>query len=98
MRVRLAVFNPLLVCLVTATAACGSGAKVYGGATPQEVVAGLQKAAKANDFLGAVSYISPDGRKELASEGVTGVIMVLAFMDPDDPMPGGKTLSEAELD
>lgn len=81
----------------TTAAAAASAAAVYGGATPEEVVAGLQKAAKANDFLGAISFISPDGRKELANEGVTGVVMVLAFTDPDDPMPGGKSLSEAEL-
>ena len=97
MRVRFALICPLLLTLVT-VAAAGQTSPVYGGATPQEVVAALQKAAKSNDFLGAIPFISPDGRKELANEGVTGVIMVLAFSDPDDPMPGGKPLSKAELD
>ena len=97
MRARFVRFCPLLLTLIAGPAAAQT-APVYGGATPQEVVAALQKAAKTNDFLGAIPYISPDGRKELANEGVTGLIMVLAFSDPDDPMPGGKPLSKAELD
>ena len=97
MRVRFATISSLVLSLV-AVATAGQTAPVYGGATPQEVVASLQKAVKSNDFLGAVPFISPDGRKELANEGVTGVIMVLAFSDPDDPIPGGKPLAKAELD
>ena len=97
MRLRCATICSVLFSLVS-VAAAGQTAPVYGGATPQEVVAALQKAAKSNDFIGAIPFISPDGRKELANEGVTGVIMVLAFTDPDDPMPGGKPLAKAELD
>jgi len=72
--------------------------KVYGGATPQEVVAGLQKAAKAGDLNTAFTFISPAGRTELAGEAVSGVLMMLAFSDPSDPMPGSKPLPKAELD
>jgi hypothetical protein len=97
MRVRFATIGTLVLSLVAVVAA-GQTAPVYGGATPQEVVAGLQKAVKSNDFLGAIPFISPDGRKELANEGVTGVIMVLAFSDPDDPMPGVKPLAKADLE
>jgi hypothetical protein len=44
-----------------------------------------------------LTVISPTGLKSLANEAVTGVLMVLAFSDPDDPMPGSKP-SKTELD
>ena len=72
--------------------------KPYGAASPQEAVAALKKAGAANDFVGALPVIAPDALRELAGEGVTGVLMALAFSDPDDPMPGGPTPSKAELD
>jgi hypothetical protein len=72
--------------------------KPSGAASPEEAVAALQKASAANDMLRALTVISPDGLKEIANEGVTGVLMVLAFSDPNDPMPGGPKLSKAELD
>jgi hypothetical protein len=34
----------------------------------------------------------------LAKEGVEGLLMVLAFSDPDDAMPGSKPLPKAELE
>ena len=72
--------------------------KPSGAATPQEVVAVLNKATAANDALQALPVISPTGLKQIANEGVTGLLMVLSFSDPDDPMPGGPKPSKAELD
>jgi hypothetical protein len=68
-----------------------------GAATPQEAVATIKRAAAANDATAALPVVSPAGLKTLASEGVTGVLMVLAFSDPDDAMPGSAKPSSAEL-
>ena len=73
-------------------------AKPYGAATPQEAVAALKKAVEANDFAGTVPLIAPAAVKDLASETVAGVLMLLAFADPDDPMPGSPAPSKTELD
>ena len=73
-------------------------ARPYGAATPQEVVSTLQKATAARDYATAFSLVAPDARKALASEAVTGVLMVLAFSNPDDGMASGKPLPKAELD
>ena len=74
------------------------GAKPYGAASPQEAVAALKKASAANDMLPALPVISPSGLKLIANEGVTGLLMVLAFSDPDDAMPGSTKPSKTELD
>lgn len=73
-------------------------AKPYGAASPQDVVAALKKAAAANDMMAALPVISPNGLKQIANEGVTGLLMVLAFSDPDDAMPGAPKPSKTELD
>jgi len=73
-------------------------AKPSGAATPQEAVSVIKKAAAADDFLLALPVISPAGLKTIANEGVTGVLMVLAFSDPDDTMPGAPKPPKAELD
>jgi methylmalonyl-CoA mutase cobalamin-binding subunit len=73
-------------------------AKPYGAATPEEAVAAVKKAGTANDMLTALPVISPNGLKQIANEGVTGMLMVLAFSDPDDAMPGSTKPSKTELD
>lgn len=73
-------------------------AKPYGAASPQEAVATLKKATAANDMLTALPVISPAGLKVIANEGVTGLMMVLAFSDPDDAMPGSAKPPKTELD
>ncbi len=87
-----------LVGLFAGAAPLAQSAKALGAATPQEAVATLEKAAAAGDFLGALPVISPAGLKKIANEGVTGVFMMLAFSDPDDPMPGAPAPPKAELD
>jgi hypothetical protein len=73
-------------------------ANPYGAVSPQEAVAALAKASAANDILPAIPVISPDGLKLVANEGVTGLLMVLAFSDPDDAMPGSTKPTKTELD
>jgi hypothetical protein len=98
MRVRDPLAWTMLVILAAASLGAQTTTKVYGGATPQEVVTGLQKAVKSGDVSSAFGYISPAGRTRLADEAVVGVVMVLQFSDPSDPMPGSKPLPKAELD
>ena len=92
----------VLVVLLAFTAVAwpiAQGAKpAAGAATPQEAVAAVNKATAANNMLLALPVISPRGLKQLANEGITGVLMVLAFSDPDDGMPGGPKPSKGELD
>jgi hypothetical protein len=91
-RIALAVL-PLLL------AAASAGAQVPAGAeSPQAVVAAVQKATTADDFGMVVAYIAPQARRELASDGLTGLLMALAFSDPDDAMPGSTPLPKAELE
>jgi hypothetical protein len=73
-------------------------AKPSGAASPQEAVAVLKQAGGGTDVLAALPVISPSGLKAVANEGVTGLLMVLAFSDPDDGMPGGTKPSKTELD
>ena len=92
------VVTALLVLLFVGAAPLAQGAKPSGAASPQEAVAAIKKATAANDMLQALPVISPRGLKVIANEGVTGVLMVLAFSDPDDAMPGSAKPAKAELD
>lgn len=92
------VVTALLALLVTGAEPLAQGSKPSGAATPQEAVAMIRKATTSNDFLLALPVLSPRGLKVIASEGVTGVLMVLAFSDPDDAMPGTAKPAKAELD
>jgi hypothetical protein len=86
----------LLLALAVAAPLAQAG-KQPGAASPQEAVAALQKATAAGDMLQALPVISPGGLKQIANEGVTGLLMVLAFSDPDDAMPGSTKPSNTEL-
>lgn len=70
----------------------------YGGATPQEVVAGIQEAAKAGDFAAASPFIFPTGRQMLATAIIQPLLMWVRMSNPDDPMPGSATPPKAKLD
>lgn len=98
MRVCKCVLPVWCVLLIATTALAQPRHAAYGGDTPQAVVAGLQQAMKADNFAAAMPFVSPAGRRELASEGISALLMFFAFADPNDAMPGGKPLSKAELD
>lgn len=87
----------LVFALLTTLASAVPLAQTSGAASPQEAVATLQKAIAAGNMLQALPVISPAGHKALANEAVTGLLMVMAFSDPDDAMPGGPKPSAAEL-
>ena len=88
----------LLMLVLAGAVPLAQVAKPYGAASPQEAVAALKKASDTNDMLSALPVISPAGLKLVANEGVTGLLMVLAFSDPDDAMPGSTKPSKTELD
>jgi len=98
MRTRSSVVVVLAILIAATAVPFAQGAKPAGAATPQEAVAVLQKASTSGDMLQSLAVISPNGLKQIANEGVTGMVMVLAFADPDDPMPGGPKPTKAELD
>jgi hypothetical protein len=98
MRFRISSFVLAALIAVSGAGPQAQAGKPAGAATPQEAVATLQKASAAGDLLQALPVISPSGLRQLADEGVTGLLMVIAFSDPDDPMPGGAKPSKAELD
>jgi hypothetical protein len=89
---------PVLTVSLVVSAAAQTPAPVYGAATPQEAVAGVKAAAAAHDFGGAMKFVSPAGRKTLSQDMLIGMMVMLAFSDPSDPMPGGPKKSAKELD
>jgi len=98
MRVCKCVLHVVGLSLLAAVALAQPRQAVYGGDTPQAVVAALQQAMKTNDFVAAMPFVSPAGRRELASEGISGLLMFLAFADPNDPILGSTQLPKAERD
>lgn len=92
------VVTGLLMLVVVWAAPLAQVAKPSGAASPQEAVAALKQAGGGTDMLAALPVISPSGLKVIANEGVTGLLMVLAFSDPDDGMPGSTKPSKTELD
>lgn len=96
MRFRFCLALALLPLSLSASPALGQAPA--GGESPQAVVEAIQKAAASDDLATAAAYIAPDARRALVKDGVTGLLMVLAFSDPDDAMPGSKTPPKAELD
>jgi hypothetical protein len=95
---RALVGTAFTVCLVTALVSGQAPAKVYGAATPQEVMALMDKAIKADDFGMAVTVVAPSGRTALASEGLTGLLMMIRMSNPEAPAPGQPAPSKAALD
>jgi hypothetical protein len=98
MRVCKSVLQVIGVLLFATAALAQPQQAIYGAETPQAAIAGLQRAVKANDVVAAIPFVSPAGRRELASEGISSLMMFLAFADPSDPMSGGQTLPKAERD
>lgn len=86
---------PLALSASLAFAQASSSA--YGAESPQAAVAGVQKAIKSDDVAAAMLFITPAGRREMATEGVSGILLVLASNNPDDQMSGGAPLPKAEL-
>src|SRR4051812_14717035 len=94
-RIEIAV-TALLTMLVVAAMPYAQTTRARGAATPQEAVATVKKAIAANDMASVFTMVSPNGLKQLAGDGVTGLLMAMAFSNPDDPMPGAPKPSKAE--
>lgn len=84
--------------LAAGSASAQSGAASYGAASPQAVVAALQKAMTSNDLAASVPLIAPAGREEMAKDLIGGVLIALAMFDPDVPAIVGKPPSKTELE
>jgi len=68
-----------------------------GAATAQGALDALQTAIDKGDVPGAMAVLTPAGRTQFAKDTVTETLMFLAFMDPNDPMPGGPKEAPAAL-
>ena len=68
----------------------------YGADSPQTLVATMEKALAADDFGSVIPLISPAGRKDLAEDAVTALIVALNFTDPDKSSTGSAALTAAE--
>ena len=71
---------------------------IYGAESPQALVATMEKALAADDFAAVMPLISSAGRKEMAEDAITALIVTLSFTDPDNPSAGNTPLSAAERD
>jgi hypothetical protein len=66
-------------------------------ATPQAALDALEAANAKGDARAALALITPDGQKRLARDTVMNGLMMLAFMDPDDPSPMGPKPTGADV-
>jgi len=66
-------------------------------ATPQAALDALEAANAKGDAKAALALITPDGQKRLLRETVMNGLMMLLFLDPDDPNPMGKKATGADL-
>lgn len=89
--------SALLLVLTASVAWAQKGSPSYGGDSPQAVVAAMQKAVKSDDLAAAIPFIAPAGRREVASEAISSMLLVLASKNPDDPLASGTPLPKTEL-
>jgi len=88
----------LTVVALAAQAAPTQISPTYGAESPQALVAKMEQALAADDFGSVIPLISPAGRKDLAEDAVTALIVALNFTDPDKATTGDVSLSAAERD
>ena len=84
------------ICLSVAAQARAQMTPPYGADSPQALIAAMEKAIAADDFGAVMPLISPAGRRELAEDAVTALIVALNFMDPDKAAAGGAGVPDAE--
>ena len=85
-----AITRPPVAAQLPASGSLASGASIrgqitkpYGAETPQAAVAGIERAARVGDTAAVASFVWPEGRVELASPVVSGILMVLGVLDPE---------------
>jgi hypothetical protein len=103
LRFRMARFAPIVTAATVAGIVIASAAPALaqtkapmGAATPQAALDTLEAAIKKGDVPAAMGVTTPAARKVFVKDLVTQTLMFLAFMDPDDPMPGGPKDPPAE--
>ena len=69
--------------------AMAAPAGAQGAATPQAAIDTLTAAIDKGDAAAAMGVLTPSGRKVFAKDMTVQTLAFLAFLDPDDPMPGG---------
>jgi hypothetical protein len=62
--------------------------RAQGAATPQAAIDTLTTAIDKGDAAAAMGVLTPAGRKVFAKDMTVQTLAFLAFLDPDDPMPG----------
>jgi hypothetical protein len=86
-----------LAIVAVSVAAAPVGAQGTPPATPQAALDALEAANSKGDARAAMALITPEGQKRLARETVMNGLMLLVFMDPDDPNPMGQKPTGADL-
>ncbi len=82
---------------VVVSVAIAAPAFAQAPATPQAALDALEAANAKGDAKAVLALITPDGQKRLLRDTVMNGLMMLAFMDPDDPSPMGTKPTAAEL-
>ena len=80
--------------LAAAVVSVAIAAPAFAQATPQATLDALEAANAKRAIMG---LITPEGQKRLARETVMNGLMLLVFMDPDDPNPMGPKPTGADL-
>jgi hypothetical protein len=83
--------------LAAAIATVAIAAPVFAQATPQAALDALEAANAKGDARAVLALITPEGQKRLTRDTVMNGLMMLAFMDPDDPNPMGTKPTGADL-
>lgn len=87
----------LAAVLVSVAVAAPAYSQPTPPATPQAALDALQAANAKGDARTIMALITPEGQKRLARETVMNGLMLLVFMDPDDPNPMGTKPTGADL-
>ena len=83
--------------LAAAVVSVAIAAPAFAQATPQATLDALEAANAKGDARAIMGLITPEGQKRLARETVMNGLMLLVFMDPDDPNPMGPKPTGADL-
>ena len=86
----------IAICLLMTAYPSTQVTPVYGAESPQAVMAAMERAIAADDFSAVMPLVSPDGRKDLAEDAISGLILALKFLDPDGSAPEMTSIPEPE--
>jgi hypothetical protein len=86
-----------MLAAVLVSVAAAAPALAQAPATPQAALDALEAANAKGDARAIMALITPEGQKRLAAETVMNGLMLMVFMDPDDPNPMGPKPTGADL-